>query len=334
MERQAVNGERRRINWGDLLDEAWGKDEPLAQHATPTVPPDVWPTCDDCDSSLDDQDNDLDKENRTENDTNGAHKHTGTVSSVGREGKVATDSSFLPLGQKLFSELSKSVPSTERNRKWVTRGTGRRVRNTSRPTSKTKLQLKRSSGATTTTANKKCRKKLRQLCLDLGQKSFGHATCRACGMVYSLGHTQDEADHARFHRRYLSGISFHGWKSERVVEVFFDGRILAVFPEDRRHHLRKVKELCSLVDSELGLAVGVSPWRPTTKMYLYVSAAKKVMGCVFAERISEIQFRSGEHHLKRPAGLLRPNPQWESFCSLLLWHRELSSLPLEQLTIV
>jgi hypothetical protein len=266
MERQAVNGERRRINWGDLLDEAWGKDEPLAQHATPTVPPDVWPTCDDCDSSLDDQDNDLDKENRTENDTNGAHKHTGTVSSVGREGKVATDSSFLPLGQKLFSELSKSVPSTERNRKWVTRGTGRRVRNTSRPTSKTKLQLKRSSGATTTTANKKCRKKLRQLCLDLGQKSFGHATCRACGMVYSLGHTQDEADHARFHRRYLSGISFHGWKSERVVEVFFDGRILAVFPEDRRHHLRKVKELCSLVDSELGLAVGVSPWRPTTKI--------------------------------------------------------------------
>ena len=262
MERQqgVDGGERKRINWGDLLDEAWGKDEPTS--AT-SVPDNGLPTCD---SSVDDQN----KENRTENYKFGTYKHTGEtvcVSNVGGEGKVVTDAGILHLKRKIFSEISNpSKPEhTERNRKrLVERDNRRSARNAPRPINKTKLQLKRSVGG-----NKK-REKLHQLCLDLGQKSFRHATCGVCGMVYSLGHATDEADHARFHRRYLSGVSFHGWKHERVVEVFFDGRVLVVFPDDRRHHLRKVRELCSLVDSELGLAAGVCPWRPTTKVSLPV----------------------------------------------------------------
>ena len=264
MLRRAVDSERRRINWGDLLDEAWGKDEPLAQHATLAVS-DVRPTCDE------DSPQDQDKENT---DTNQVPKQTRTAANVGGDSKITTDSGVFPRGE-LFPEISKcskpTAPRTNRTRKRLAaRDNGKLVvRNVPRSrSSRTKLQLKRpgASTTTTTTTNSKTREHLHQLCLDLGQKSFGHVTCRVCGMIYSLGHTQDETDHARFHRRYLAGVSFHGWKHERVAEEFFDGRILVVFPGDRRNHLRKVQELCSLVDSELGLAAGVSPWRPTTKV--------------------------------------------------------------------
>ena len=261
MQRQAVDGERRRINWGDLLDEAWGKEEPLTQ------PPgtEAWPSCED-------PQGDKDKENFTESATNRVRKPAGTASSVEGGKKLGTETGVFP-GGKLFPEISKSSKTgANRNGKRLRRGaalgpTARdnaRARNAPPPrASGNKLQRKRSAAGQ---GDRKRREHLRQLCLDLGQKNFGHVTCRACGMVYSLGQAQDEADHSRFHRRYLAGVSFHGWKGERVADEFFDGRILVVYPDDRRNHLRKVQELCALVDSELGFAAGVSPWRPTTKV--------------------------------------------------------------------
>ena len=43
---------------------------------------------------------------------------------------------------------------------------------------------------------------------DLGQKNFGHVTCKVCGMVYTSGQPADQAEHLHFHKNYLSGINF------------------------------------------------------------------------------------------------------------------------------
>ena len=111
---------------------------------------------------------------------------------------------------------------------------------------------------------------MQQMCLDFGQKKLGHVTCKVCGMVYTFGHTEDEMDHSKFHRKYLTGVTFRGWKNERVVTTHMDGRIVMVLPDDSKHHLKKVEELCIVVDAELGYAIGVSPWKPTSKVILYV----------------------------------------------------------------
>ena len=43
---------------------------------------------------------------------------------------------------------------------------------------------------------------------DLGQKTFGHVTCKVCGMVYTYGQADDRSEHYKFHRKFLSGVKF------------------------------------------------------------------------------------------------------------------------------
>lgn len=285
--------EKRRINWGDLLDEAWGSSDD--QH-----PPDPDTTTDVLlDSPPDDGGHHPDKENfnliRTSTpkrrNTLGVMREAKMLKGVviprekllfglskttgirNTSAAVVKDKlRFQALGPKLAvaseqrksKSLSPLTPQTIGANSTARRrggGGGRRRCNTVASITGSKHVRSRPMPHHHHQTN------LTQLCLDLGQKNFGHVTCQACGMVYSRGETQDEADHSKFHRRYMAGVSFNGWKNERVVGEFFDGRILVVFPRDGKHHLRKVQELCSLVDSELGYAVGVNPWRPTTKVY-------------------------------------------------------------------
>ena len=259
MQCRALDGESGRIDWGDLLDEAWGTEEALTQPI-----PDTWPSCE------------VQETNNTLSDSTNLvpHQPTDTTARAGRNTKVSSEPSLL----QFFPNLSKSSkPGTKSNTRLGEQALGpfrdvsgrRQKKKNISQANRAKLNSSGSVKKHSTAATRTRREALRQLCLDLGQKSFGHVTCRVCGMVYSLGHTQDEEDHCKFHRRYLAGVAFHGWKQERVVSVFFDGRILVVFPDDRRRHLRKVQELCSVVDSELGYAAGVSPWRATTKVLLH-----------------------------------------------------------------
>lgn len=43
---------------------------------------------------------------------------------------------------------------------------------------------------------------------DLGQKDFGHVTCSTCNMVYTRAQPEDEADHLKFHRKFVTGLRF------------------------------------------------------------------------------------------------------------------------------
>ena len=251
----AANGnagekKRVRVNWGDILDEAWGEDSNDSDALSGFAVRDSLPC----------------------KDKGGEVKTAITASArqlrcLERKESNLPPRAYFPFlldGPQEVVHRGKENKSTKQqfcksNLHLVKKG-GRKRRRTVSCTSGSRLQRRRKL----TDASK--RESLRQLCLDLGQKSFGHSTCPVCGMVYTLGQAEDEGEHEKFHRKYLTGISFHGWKNERVVGEFFDGRIVVVYPSDPKHHLKKMQELCALVDSELGYAAGIRPWHATTKV--------------------------------------------------------------------
>ncbi|KAM8846615.1 N-acetyltransferase ESCO2 isoform 5-T7 [Synchiropus picturatus] len=126
-----------------------------------------------------------------------------------------------------------------------------------------------------------------QLIIDAGQKQFGATTCSSCGMIYSVDNPEDNFQHSQFHHRVLSSIKFVGWKKERVVAEFWDGKILLVMPDDPRYAVRKAEEVRRVADSELGFQQLALNRPSQTKTYLYVSAERLVVGCLVAEPIRQ-----------------------------------------------
>ncbi|XP_022097058.1 N-acetyltransferase ESCO2-like [Acanthaster planci] len=129
---------------------------------------------------------------------------------------------------------------------------------------------------------------MEQMTMDLGQKRFGATSCEMCGMVYTAAHPEDEASHDKFHRKYLNSIKFPGWKKERLLQEFDDGRVIMVLHDDPKYHIKKVEEIRQLVDQELGfLQGGEVACKTTSKVFLYITTEKKVAGCLIAEEISK-----------------------------------------------
>lgn len=233
--------DRKRVNWGELLDEAWGKD-------------------------IDGMDKERQDGSWCEALNTRDRQPTVAVSSVcHREetfGKVYKPRKLFPVFSDSYERLQ--TGDNKENRKKRKRENSDLNKSSQKkqkpltPIYEVRLQKCK-------TVNSKSQK-YQQLCLDLGQKNFGHVTCKVCGMVYTFGQAEDEGEHSKFHRKYLRGVSFHGWKKERVVAEYFDGRVIMVYPSDPKHHLKKVQELCELVDSELGYASGIRPWDVSTKV--------------------------------------------------------------------
>ncbi|XP_078460581.1 uncharacterized protein LOC144725022 [Lampetra planeri] len=126
-----------------------------------------------------------------------------------------------------------------------------------------------------------------QLIIDAGQTRVGVQTCDTCGMMYSAASPEDEAQHLQFHKRFISTIRFVGWKKERVIGEFPDGKIILVLPGDPKYALKKVEEVRELVDADLGFHVAGLRNPSRTKTLLFVSNDKKVVGCLIAEHITK-----------------------------------------------
>lgn len=125
-----------------------------------------------------------------------------------------------------------------------------------------------------------------QLHLDVGQANFACITCSMCGLIYAKGEANDEKVHALFHANCTQGVKFQGWQHERVVKRDGrEGRVLLVIPDDPATHLKKVKEICGVVEDHLGLCKGWLLSAPY-QVYLYISSSKHVLGCVVAERVT------------------------------------------------
>ena len=134
----------------------------------------------------------------------------------------------------------------------------------------------------------------KQTYLDFGQKSLAAGPCPTCGMVYQAGQPEDDAMHAVFHRKFESGIQFRGWKEERVAQQQLSGggRVVLIERGDSAAHLRKLSEVCEMMDGELGMyhAGGAEEVLQNDsgrddKAFLLVVDSKVIAACV-VQRIS------------------------------------------------
>ncbi|KAH7976623.1 uncharacterized protein LOC119371735 [Rhipicephalus sanguineus] len=126
-----------------------------------------------------------------------------------------------------------------------------------------------------------------QLIIDAGQKKFGHTTCGTCGMVYTIGDVEDEKLHTQHHRSYLAVVKFPGWKNQREVGLYPDGKVIMVSPNDPKCMLNKMDEIRQMVDRELGILVDESAPRAPQMYFVFVSYTKSVLGFLSAQEIKQ-----------------------------------------------
>uniref|UniRef100_A0A3B4U1H8 N-acetyltransferase domain-containing protein n=1 Tax=Seriola dumerili TaxID=41447 RepID=A0A3B4U1H8_SERDU len=122
---------------------------------------------------------------------------------------------------------------------------------------------------------------------DAGQKHFGAVACGVCGMLYSAANPEDESQHLLFHNQFISAVKYVGWKKERILGEYPDGKIILVLPDDPKYALKKVEEIREMVDNDLGFQQVETKCPSQTKTFLFISNDKKVAGCLIAEHIQE-----------------------------------------------
>ncbi|XP_029955004.1 uncharacterized protein LOC115394029 isoform X2 [Salarias fasciatus] len=126
-----------------------------------------------------------------------------------------------------------------------------------------------------------------QTIIDAGQKHFGAVACSVCGMLYSAANPEDESQHLLFHNQFISAVKYVGWKKERILGEYPDGKIILVLPDDPKYALKKVEEIREMVDNDLGFQQVETKCPSQTKTFLFISNDKKVAGCLIAEHIQE-----------------------------------------------
>ncbi|KAK0141663.1 N-acetyltransferase ESCO1 [Merluccius polli] len=126
-----------------------------------------------------------------------------------------------------------------------------------------------------------------QTIIDAGQKHFGAVACGVCGMLYSASNPEDETQHLLFHNQFISAVKYVGWKKERILGEYPDGKIILVLPDDPKYALKKVEEIREMVDNDLGFQQVETKCPSQTKTFLFISNDKKVSGCLIAEHIQE-----------------------------------------------
>ncbi|XP_042187956.1 N-acetyltransferase ESCO1 isoform X2 [Callorhinchus milii] len=126
---------------------------------------------------------------------------------------------------------------------------------------------------------------LQQLTIDAGQKRIGAVSCAICGMLYAASVPEDEAQHLQFHKRFISAVKYVGWKKERILSEYPDGKIIMVLPDDPKYALKKVEEIREIVDNDLGFQHAELKCPSRTKTLLFISNDRKVVGCLIAEHI-------------------------------------------------
>ncbi|XP_025201292.1 N-acetyltransferase ESCO2-like isoform X2 [Melanaphis sacchari] len=117
-----------------------------------------------------------------------------------------------------------------------------------------------------------------------GQKKFGGFLCKQCGLYYSRGELEDEAEHDKYHKA-KDIFKYKTVKNEKVIFKDFDERIVVISGSDSKLLCSKALEVMSYVDAELGCSTGLSVLPTTKKVYLYIKK-KQVIGCLVIDFVS------------------------------------------------
>lgn len=172
--------------------------------------------------------------------------------------------------------------------------------------------------------------------LALGQKDFT-TQCPDCGMSYSRGRAEDERVHLSFHESIVNGITFKTYRNEVFVEivehitplniistqspkkefgslrpdakpainsfqlpegsiVYYHGNRLGTYDG------RKIEEVCNMVNQSLGSAEIETKRFVNSKVYLYLSKKRKVIGCLIAEPIRQAYLLCKPHSNDKDLG--------------------------------
>lgn len=121
--------------------------------------------------------------------------------------------------------------------------------------------------------------------IDAGQKKFGGFLCQQCGLYYSRGEPEDEAEHDKYHAA-KDIFKYNSFKNEKVLYQDTTERIVVISGSDSKMACTKALEVISFVDVELGFNTQNSVLPTTKKVYLYIKD-KQVIGCLVVELISE-----------------------------------------------
>ncbi|XP_009323254.1 PREDICTED: LOW QUALITY PROTEIN: N-acetyltransferase ESCO2 [Pygoscelis adeliae] len=165
-------------------------------------------------------------------------------------------------------------------------------------------------------AKKLCKCSRDQMIIDAGQKHFGAVVCKSCGMIYTAASPEDEAQHIQHHERFLEGLRYVGWKKERVVAEFWDGKIVLILPNDPKYAVKKAEDVREIVDNELGFKQVSLSCPAKTKIYLFVSNEKMIVGCLVAESIKQAFRVLSEPHGTAPSpgqDALQHHRAWRCF---------------------
>lgn len=125
-----------------------------------------------------------------------------------------------------------------------------------------------------------------QLIIDAGQKNIGAQLCGECGMLYCSSSNEDTALHFKVHNNVIVSLRFMGWKRERVIREYHDGKVILILPEDPKFALKKADEVKQVMDTDLGFHSITQPDQLMKQTFLFIMK-KKVVGCLIAEAIKQ-----------------------------------------------
>ncbi|XP_074597359.1 establishment of cohesion [Brevipalpus obovatus] len=127
-----------------------------------------------------------------------------------------------------------------------------------------------------------------QYAIDAGQKDFDAQRCKTCNMLYLKGEEQDENHHRKYHDLFVNSVKFSGWKNQRVVQYLDDGaRILLIRPDDPKYMLKKMDDLFSIADQELGINSSIFENLQMDSIYLvYLTSNNRIAGFVAGEPVT------------------------------------------------
>lgn len=118
-----------------------------------------------------------------------------------------------------------------------------------------------------------------------GQKKFGGFLCKECGLYYSRGEPEDEAEHDKYHKA-KEIFKYKSSKNEKVIFKDIDERIVVISGSDSKALCSKALEVMSYVNKELGCDIQHSVLPTTKKVHLYIKK-RQVIGCLVIDLISQ-----------------------------------------------
>ncbi|KAG2392583.1 hypothetical protein C9374_011308 [Naegleria lovaniensis] len=151
--------------------------------------------------------------------------------------------------------------------------------------SPSKINKQKKMLSSTPRRNHKSAKRLEQLYMDCGQKSFTSIRCSSCGMVYMNGDFQDEKVHNQFCKSFKKLMKYKVSAKDTVKEECHPYKIIAIHSKSPKNQQKKAENIIEFIDqSSLQCTLPFSI--QTHTMFLYVNSDNdEIVACVVVERI-------------------------------------------------